>query len=389
MGKGRYPYNGPKPGGAWPRVAGDTDLPGANGEWGGKLDELDVFGHSHDARYLVNESRPNVQSVFGRMFGDGRDGDKVVTGYDSLGAIKSRQYDNVIIQSGGVFYNDGPYLFIGVKNTLQIDVGGLITLSGIDGTPGATAGVGGPGGQGRGGYGGAGGNQNVPGWGGQIFGSPFATAGANGGATLGGAAGSGKTLGSINFSGGGGGGGGGQAGVAAHGGGGGGGGGANGGVGGDKGGTGVGNGSTPLGIGFTEQTLLGYLSLIKGHFGWGGGGGGGGSGGNDANASGGGGGAGGGALYIEARKIVLGVSGVLIDVSGGNGGYGWGVNRGGTGGGGGGGSCIVIGGEITNISTWRINATGGSGNAGLPPNGGNGGSGFKMIIDLSNLPGRM
>ena len=390
MGKNSYPVVSAIPGKRYPRVQGDSVLPSLDSpEFQGYLDQMDVFGHSHDYRYLVGEARPNLVSSFERMFGDGRDGNLVVSGGTTdLGSVNSVQFNNLELQNTGVLTADGPFLMIGVKGTLTIYNGGVIDLAGLPGAD-AISGFPAPGGAGKGGHGGRGGHTSGGGFsvGGGVAGHPFATAGQN--SNAGQQGGSVVAMGWPHFLAAGGGGGGNGAG------------GGGGGYGGNGASPTAGNGLNSISgwtLNFDETTLKGFHSIYSagGHFGWGGGGGGGIATSGSSPTGGGGGGGGGGALYIEAARVAIDSFGstIMFDASGGNGGQGYSnsVTGASGGGGGGGGTIMLIGGAIVSLGATpllnRMDVLRGSrgANWGSAALAGYGGYGFKSAVDLSKLP---
>jgi len=369
MGKSRYPLSIPRPDSRYPLPAGAAEL---NEEiWKGWLDQLDNHGHSHDIRYMLRENRLDFQSGFNRLFGDGRDGDVVISGSTDLGSVLVKQYKNLTIQTGASLTCDGPYLYMAVKDTLRIQGTGVINMNqkgGVGGAGGVASGGGGQAGDGRlyfintaptngqanPTYGGGGGGGSGP------------LRGGNGGVPVG----LGLTVGSGGYNYGSynlllaaGGGGGGSAGSDTY--------------GGQNGSSGISynNGNINELYVYDFQRWNIFKAICgKGYIpGWGGGGGGGGGG----NFAGGDGGDGGGGVYIEARNIILPSSGIAISCNGQSGGAGTAGTGSDSGGGGGGGAgcAFLVCYTGSNLSTDRISITRGGGGSGGGLRGGDGGVG--------------
>lgn len=361
-----------------------------------------VYGDNLDPGLLTTiEGTKKFVSAFDALWGDGSDGvwDTAVDGVD-LSAKRSWQFTNLTIRTGHVLVGGGPYLFIAVSGTLTIEGTGKISLVGVPG--GAAVSASPTGGIGRGGDGGSGG---------YYFGTSAVNNGGNGtaagnlmaadggvGVGTGGPGGTGTSMLFVNLAGGGGGGGGNFS-SGFGGGGGGAGGGGNGGNGGVAGGGAtagsVGGDGVPGGTlnngSLSNAELFGwwFFCTTGRIFGWGGGGGGGGGYNATSVTYGGGGGGGGGALYVEARNISMSPSG-LIDCSGGDGGGSANINYSSGGGGGGGTAFVVAENWLTAINLALVDITGGAGGVTPPAGGGRsgaaGGSGFKMLVDLSTIP---
>lgn len=291
------------------------------------------------------------------LFGDGGDGDSTVA-VDTLLAYPVRTYhfDNLTIDAAGTLHPFG-YAYNDLSGSgddreyYQILVRGTLTINGTISADGPNA---------SGQTGGAEGTFGValaaPGPGGAD------DAGANGGAAQTNGSPTSRNLGRLGngYMGGG-----------------------LGGAGGDGGGASGGVGYVPVvatdGYFYRAGRLL--LSLVDFSMGQSyiedaiGGGSGGGSGGGGTNAGGtggvgGGSGAGGGCVYIAAKNIVIGASGV-ISCKGGNGGsgaagVGGDASGGGGGGGGGGGLIYCVYETISNVGTFDVSGgTGGTGGAGV------------------------
>lgn len=279
-------------------------------------------GHDHTGATDHGVLLPKGRAVYG----DGSDGDVTISGNTTL--TRSMYYNNLTINSGVTLFPVGFAIY--VKGTLTVN--GTISTKGNDGV-GSTIGA-------------------------QIWtnASSCYAPGLQGGSPGSAANGSACPYGQSGFAGG------------------------MGGLGGNSPGyTGGGAGSTGLpfmgahaGIGVLGGVLLAASTVI------GAGGGLGGGGGAGTNGYGGGGGGGGGPLFIAARNVVVGATGVITS-RGGNGGNAPGTNAGG-GGGGGGGPLMGCYDTMTNAGT--ITSAGGAGGSGVGTGsvGGTGGSGTFAFI---------